>query len=240
MRYTAAMLASFLLSFAVASCQSGALGESGAVEKADADYKACFDVVRASPEAKLVYARLVYGDGKGVTAEKLSDKGKLSKAEKDAFVAMRQAKAPCDAIRHKAFREISSIAWQQPLDREIAQKHDALGLALLADESTVAQYNRAVIELNNQYDTDLARGLAEANKPVIYGPGMVPASPATPVGAAAPAGPATATGTQPRRAAAFLRSSYVAGQNRICIYDRLGNEEHTTIRSVDICPNTMH
>lgn len=41
---------------------------------------------------------------------------------------------------------------------------------------------------------------------------------------------------QQRQATAFLKSSYVSGTNRICIYDRLGSQVVTTIGAAQICP----
>lgn len=41
------------------------------------------------------------------------------------------------------------------------------------------------------------------------------------------------------QAKAFLKTSYVSGFNRICVYDRLGSQYIVTLRSVDICPLTQ-
>ena len=38
---------------------------------------------------------------------------------------------------------------------------------------------------------------------------------------------------------AFLKSSYISGMNRICVYDRLGSQYVMTLRAVDICPLTQ-
>lgn len=38
---------------------------------------------------------------------------------------------------------------------------------------------------------------------------------------------------------AFLRSSYISGMNRICIYNRMGSQFVTTIGSAEICPLTV-
>lgn len=35
---------------------------------------------------------------------------------------------------------------------------------------------------------------------------------------------------------AYLKSSYISGFNRICIYDRLGSQFITTIGNMEICP----
>lgn len=41
---------------------------------------------------------------------------------------------------------------------------------------------------------------------------------------------------QPVTGGGFLKRSYTSGFNRICIYDRLGNEYATTIAATAICP----
>jgi hypothetical protein len=50
------------------------------------------------------------------------------------------------------------------------------------------------------------------------------------VNQAAPAAPSQRAGM------AFLKSSYISGQNRICIYDRLGSQEAHTVASFELCP----
>lgn len=48
---------------------------------------------------------------------------------------------------------------------------------------------------------------------------------------------AQATPMQPvYRAPRFLKSSYVSGMNRICLYDSMGSTEAVTIGAAQICP----
>ena len=35
---------------------------------------------------------------------------------------------------------------------------------------------------------------------------------------------------------AYLKSQYVSGQNRICVYDRLGSQYILTVGAVQLCP----
>ena len=38
---------------------------------------------------------------------------------------------------------------------------------------------------------------------------------------------------------AFLSHSYVSGMNRVCVYDYLGSDYHVTIKSYQICKQTI-
>lgn len=38
---------------------------------------------------------------------------------------------------------------------------------------------------------------------------------------------------------AFLKSSYRSGQNKICVYDRLGSQYVVTVASFELCPLTQ-
>jgi hypothetical protein len=66
----------------------------------------------------------------------------------------------------------------------------------------------------------IARGIAAATEP--YSARATPLQPTT----SAPQ----------RRSIRFLRSSYVSGMNRICVYDNMGSEEHVTIGAAEMCP----
>ena len=41
-------------------------------------------------------------------------------------------------------------------------------------------------------------------------------------------------------AIAFLKSSYISGLNKICVYNHLGSDYHMTIRSHQLCPQTIN
>ena len=51
--------------------------------------------------------------------------------------------------------------------------------------------------------------------------------------------PALAQPQQQATGVAFLKSSYTSGQNRICVYDRLGSQYVITLGALDICPLTQ-
>ena len=51
--------------------------------------------------------------------------------------------------------------------------------------------------------------------------------------------PSTNSGGGAAMGTAFLKSSYISGMNKICIYDRLGSQVVTTIGSTSLCAMTL-
>lgn len=214
-----------------------------AVDKADLAYsqaqeelKACEAAADASPQAKVVSKRLVDAKTKFLTEDQANDKGHLTKDEKATFRALRGMELKCRDMRIRSMQNYS--AWKRPLFSDLYLRSDAIGTSLLADEITVGQYNQKRVEIGNQFDKDYAR--ARADRTAIFNSVLDEPEPEIPRSPLQTQPNQTAPIGVPIQSSAHLRSSYISGRNRICIYDRLGNEEHETIRSVDICPQTLN
>lgn len=87
-----------------------------------------------------------------------------------------------------------------------------------ADIAFMRQMSLEQQRANNEQALDAQRAMLGALKP---NHGMNQAAPMAPA---------------QRAGMAFLKSSYVSGQNRICVYDRLGSQEMHTVASFETCP----
>jgi hypothetical protein len=212
------------------------------------EYDACLAAADASPEATALYGRIVRNAEEAPSTEKLSDKGRLTKAEKDSLVALSAMKDRCHQIvlayvdRH--------APWQAAPFRDAKASQSNIMMELVGDEITVAQYNRETIRIGAKFKADIARVSDErqqqqdaidrreerekqerkdrrAREQLEDEEAIVKHR----TWQDAPGDPGE-LGT------AFLRRSYVADSNRICIYDRAGNEEHATVKSYELCPQT--
>ena len=220
--------------------------------------QACVDAVDQSPEAKLAYSRVLRG-GETVNEKKLNDVGHLSKLEKDAFLTVEAKKEPCRRV--VLDNSAKHSPWQTASLTALFEKHDKLAAELLRDRITVGQYNKKFVDIRSEYANDVSRiGPSAAreeeaarqqalrdqerqsnrNPSETSNPYKMPYESDDPYGDRIRARIAhpESTPTNPL-GTAFLRRSYVTGQSRICIYKRSGEEIHTTVKSYELCPQTL-
>jgi hypothetical protein len=158
MRLFPTMVAAVLAAgLAVAGCARIA-GQLDAQESAK-NFKSCMQEIRATPEGQLVSARLWRFDETD-TASKLSDPNPFSKSERDALVTTHNLLQRCRQII--LTHDNRYAAWETPYWQEFFQRSDEIFYKLASGEISVGLANKLAIESNGKFQTDVARGHANA------------------------------------------------------------------------------
>jgi hypothetical protein len=140
---------------------SGCAAIIGQVTAADAikKAKACFADVHATPEYRMVAARLWQFDDTD-TAVKLSDPNPLTPAERNALVQVHNKVAPCRQIIISHDNQFA--AWETPYWEDYFQRSDEIFYKLASGELPVGIANKMAIESQGKFQADVSRGHADA------------------------------------------------------------------------------
>jgi hypothetical protein len=140
-----------------------ALGLGGcaqmAAREAATNALSCAAEVRASAEAKIVYARVWVGDDSD-TADKLNDQKPLTKEERDALVQVHNRLQRCKQIIIAHVNQYE--AWATPYWQELFQRNNAIFYKLVSGEISVGLANKLAIESTGKFQVDISIGHANA------------------------------------------------------------------------------
>lgn len=120
---------------------------------------ACVRDVRASPEGRVVYARLWAGD-ENDNAAKLSDANPLATDERNALLQVHTKLQRCRQMILD--HDNRYAAWETPYWQEYFQRTDAITIKLAAGELSVGAANKLQIESYGKFQVDVSRGHADA------------------------------------------------------------------------------
>src|SRR5262245_43203191 len=130
-----------LLALTLTGC--GGMGGQQALSQTTADVQSCMRAVRASPEGRVVYARLLAGQD-DTSAAKLSDPKPLTKPERDALMAVHAKAVRCrqPVIDY----DTRYAAWELPYWQAYFAKLDAITYKLAAGDITVGEGNKSYLQ----------------------------------------------------------------------------------------------
>jgi hypothetical protein len=130
-----------------------------AAQQAIKDTTSCAQEAKASPEGRVVYARLWNFDDSD-TAAKLRDPAPLTKEEQNALVQLHNKIVKCREIVVSHDRRYA--AWETQYWQEYFQRSDAIFYKLASGEISVGLANKLSIESAGKFQTDASKGHADA------------------------------------------------------------------------------
>lgn len=131
------------------------------VKQAEDKSDACYQAINASPDSKLLSARL-WANDETDTPQKLSDTKPLNEHERAALLRSHQKVKECRKIIQAHNQQYAS--WAHVLVSEHHARNDMIFLKLISGEAPVGLANRALMEEKNRFMTAFSRGADTQNQ----------------------------------------------------------------------------